>query len=346
MLSTNQKQTYDRIVDQKFGVLNAFDPSKDQSGLSIVRAVCLETLQEYAVKVMGNIGGKVNPEFQEEAVINLALPDGNPRLVKAISVQYAYDGMPAYPLFEDDSLLHQYSYMVMPLAKRGSLLQLLLSIPGSKSAPKNRAYQRVKYYLCSQAVLAVAALFKAGLCHKDLKVDNLVLLQDNELQALLGLIDFGYCINNAEPTSDKRGTPVYAPPEKFQDEMKTVDPTKFDIFMLGALLITIIFRDTPFSLVNKQGKTVRCECINDPWYNYYILRAAETHENPLMFFKKWGSAPAYEDIRALNLIVRMIDSNPINRPSLDEVLADPFIQQYCAPMTTEVKILYDSLIQE
>ncbi|TNV77966.1 hypothetical protein FGO68_gene7428 [Halteria grandinella] len=246
--------------------------------------------------------------------------------------------MPAYPLFKDGSLLHQYSYMVMPLAKRGSLLNFLISIPRSKSA----AYQRVKYYLCSQAVLAVAALFEAGLCHKDLKPDNLVLLQDNEHQALLGLIDFGYCINNAGLTSDKRGTAVYAPPEKFQVEMRTVDPTKFDIFMLGALLITILFRDTPFSLANGN----RCECINDPSYINYIQRVSETHENPLMFYKKWGSAPAYEDIRALNLILRMIDSNPIKRPSLDEVLADPFIQQYCAPMTTEVKKLYDSLIQE
>jgi len=119
--------------------------------------------------------------------------------------------------------------------------------------------------------------------------------------------------------------------------------------MLGALLITIIFRDAPFSLVTiikGEKENIACRCINDPWYNYYIRRATETNENPLMFFKKWGSAPADEDIRALNLIVRMIDSNPINRPSLDEVLADPFIKQYCAPMTTDVKEVYDSLIQE
>jgi len=105
MLSTNNVQTYDRIVDLKFGVLNAFDSDKDKVGLSIVRAVCLQTLQQFAVKVMGNLEGKINPEFHEEATINMGLPDGNPRLVKANSVQYAYDGMPAYPLFGDGTTL-------------------------------------------------------------------------------------------------------------------------------------------------------------------------------------------------------------------------------------------------
>jgi hypothetical protein len=116
-----------------------------------------------------------------------------------------------------------------------------------------------------------------------------VLLDDNEHQALLGLIDFGYCVNSGIATADKRGTDVYAPPEKFQRDVKTVDPTKFDVFMLGALLITIIFRDTPFSKVNDEGETERCECINDPHYIEYIERASITHENPLMFFiKNWG----------------------------------------------------------
>jgi len=66
--------------------------------------------------------------------------------------------------------------MLMPLAKRGSLLDFLRSL----TSEQDRAYQQVKYYLCSQVVLAVAALFEAGLCHKDLKAENVVLLEDNE----------------------------------------------------------------------------------------------------------------------------------------------------------------------
>ena len=164
-------------------------------------------------------------------------------------------------------------------------------------------------------MLAVKALHDAELRHLDLKAENLVILDDNIEGALLGLIDFGYC-SDASPQADRRGTIFYAPPERFTSE-GDVDPTKIDIFMLGALLITIIFRDTPFT--NSDGE--RCECINDPWYNYYIRLGLA---NKLEFFLKWSSAVT-EDLEALNLIVRMIDYNPANRPSLEEVLANPFI---------------------
>ena len=88
--------------------------------------------------------------------------------------------------------------------------------------------------------------------------------------------------------------------------------------MLGTLMITIIFRATPF--VNKKEK--RDTCLNDKWYKYYIIYT--TTRNPILYFSKWEIA-ANVDIRALNLIARMIDYNPINRPSLEQVLADPFI---------------------
>ena len=110
----------------------------------------------------------------------------------------------------------------------------------------------IKYYLCSHAVLAVKAFHETGQRHLDLKADNMVLFH-RRTGALLSLIDFGYC-SDASPQDDRRGTAVYAPPERFT-AWGTFDPTRFDIFMLGSLLITIIFRDTPFSY-----KGIRCQC--------------------------------------------------------------------------------------
>lgn len=152
--------------------------------------------------------------------------------------------MPSYQLFGDGLTLNHYNYMVMPYLKKGTLLDLLL---------KPYLSNDLKYHLCAQAALAVSALFEAGLCHKDLKPDNIVLLDDNQEHALLGLIDFGFCIDNATFTIDKRGTPCYAPPEAFKGKAELIDPTKFDVFMLGTLMITVLFRDTPFSFVNKDN---------------------------------------------------------------------------------------------
>ena len=74
------------------------------------------------VKVMGKHLGE---EFEEEAIANQSLPDDNPRLIKAYDTVFASFGMPSYPLFGDGSVLYQYNYLVMPYAKKGSLLDLI-----------------------------------------------------------------------------------------------------------------------------------------------------------------------------------------------------------------------------
>ncbi len=113
------------------------------------------------------------------------------------------------------------------------------------------------------------ALLRQGLCFKDLKADNVCVLSDNSSNALLGLIDYGYCVPSIEVTRDKRGTPCYAPPEAFNSSLETVDPTKFDIFMLGCLFTTIIFKDTPFVYEwreNRKNRKRADPCVNDRYY--------------------------------------------------------------------------------
>jgi serine/threonine protein kinase len=103
-----------------------------------------------------------------------------------------------------------------------------------------------------------------NLVHKDLKPDNFLIVDDNPEGALLGLIDFAYCVNADEMTDDKRGTPIYAPPEKCGNEF--IDPEKFDIFMLGCLFLTIIFRAPPFLYETEKKEWVTCFCLNDKLY--------------------------------------------------------------------------------
>jgi hypothetical protein len=111
MLSTTfNTQQYNRIVDNRYGVLGAVSALKDQEGTSIVIAVDLATGSNVVIKLMAS----TNPELAHEFAVSELLPAGEVRFVKALDFVQAYFGMPAFPLFGDNSTLLSYNYMVMP----------------------------------------------------------------------------------------------------------------------------------------------------------------------------------------------------------------------------------------
>ena len=181
------------------------------------------------------------------------------------------------------------------------------------------------YYLLASTVKAVCALFAQGLSHKDIKGDNFVFLDGQSVDGeLLGLIDYGYCINASASSSNKSGTAQYSPPEAFWEGEGTINTEKFDVFSLGVLFITLIFQDWAFY---KEGAGYKC--INDDAYREFFMNETLALDDRLKFFsKKWSKTCYSKDARILILIARMIDYNPINRPSLDKVLTEPSIQQY------------------
>lgn len=123
---------YDRILDGKYGILNAFNPQKDKKGLSVVRGIDLLTNEIVAIKIMDTSFEKTR-EFEEEVLKNMLLPDGEVRLIKMKTAVRARDVMPEYPLLGDGSTLRRYNYMVMPMMERGTLLDLILKVNKSTS---------------------------------------------------------------------------------------------------------------------------------------------------------------------------------------------------------------------
>ena len=91
-----------------------------------------------------------------------------------------------------------------------------------------------------QGILAgVGAVHAAGLIHRDLKPDNIMLQRTPEGELVPRVMDFGLAV---EPTANRRqtrsgarlGTPNYMSPEQVRDS-KTVDH-RSDIWSLGAIL--------------------------------------------------------------------------------------------------------------
>ena len=93
---------------------------------------------------------------------------------------------------------------------------------------------------------AVDYIHTRGLCHRDLKLENM-LVDD---QCNLRLIDFGMSMTladllNEEIPNPRRGTNSYMAPE-IDSEERVQDGTKSDVFALGCILFAMYFYRFPF----------------------------------------------------------------------------------------------------
>ena len=95
--------------------------------------------------------------------------------------------------------------------------------------------------LFSQIVTAVAATHYSGLCHLDIKLENVLVAKDCSLR----LCDYGFARPADKLIEVQVGTYGYMAPEVVRGER--FDGKKSDIFNLGVLLFIIAFGRPPFS---------------------------------------------------------------------------------------------------
>lgn len=80
------------------------------------------------------------------------------------------------------------------------------------------------------------------MCHLDIKLENVLISQDNSLR----LCDFGFAKQLNRPQTGTLGTQGYMAPEIASDWAE-YDGTKADVFSLGVLLYTMAFGNPPFA---------------------------------------------------------------------------------------------------
>jgi len=127
-------------------------------------------------------------------------------------------------------------FIVLELITSGELLDYVASLGG---LPENITR------LCFQEIVdAISYIHSLGICHRDLKVDNIMV----DSLCCMKLVDFGFSqiVNkySDEYLRTWRGTEIYMAPE-----MKLHLPykgTAIDIFTLGVILFTMISGHIPF----------------------------------------------------------------------------------------------------
>ena len=173
------------------------------------------------------------------------------------------------------------------------------------SHPKKEKIVRTFF---KQMVDAVAHLFSKGICHRDIKLDNILVRKNYDFV----LSDFDLSSNffdeagNPMLFSDVAGSSKYFPPEVWQiidaKEVKyEYDGKKVDIFSLGILLFCLACGKMPFGFAKKK----------DPYY-YFLYKNC-----PKMFWKKHEVQDLSEELMAL--IENLLSFHPNDRLSIERI---------------------------
>ena len=181
-------------------------------------------------------------------------------------------------------------YLVMPLATKGQLYRVLRKF--------RKFDERTAAQILRETISALQYLhsFNPPIIHRDIKPENLLL---NEGGRIL-LADFGWSnFSDGGVRKTFCGTPEYIAPEML---LKKGHDTRVDIWSVGVLMFELLSGYSPFVAKSNQ----------------------ELYQNIRRLKIQW---PKDMQPLAKNLIGKILKLNPLDRPSLQEILDHQWFQQ-------------------
>ncbi|KTF86915.1 hypothetical protein cypCar_00034662 [Cyprinus carpio] len=185
-------------------------------------------------------------------------------------------------------------YLVMELCPGGNLMNHIYE--------KKRLEEREAQKYVRQLVMAVEHLHRAGVVHRDLKIENLLLDEQDNIK----LIDFGLSncagiLGYSDPFSTQCGSPAYAAPELLS--RKKYGP-KVDVWSIGVNMYAMLAGTLPFTVEPFSLKALH-------------QRMVDKDMNPL---------PPSISSAATSLLKKLLEPDPNKRPNIHQVMADPWLQ--------------------
>jgi calcium-dependent protein kinase len=221
---------------------------ESKSQLNISREIFVKNIKDDITKyyeVIKKIGegsfGKVykvkNKDSGEERAMKQVAKDKIPDLgnfkneIKILKMLDHPNIIRLYEVFEDDKNF----YLFNELCSGGSLVNKITNA-------KEKLTEKEMAKIFKQLVSAVAYCHEKGVCHRDIKLDNILFLT-NDKNSTLKLIDFGLSIEfKQKKLSTKLGTLLYISPEIVKGNYDE----KCDLWACGVILYVLITGCQPF----------------------------------------------------------------------------------------------------
>ena len=254
--------------------------------------------KQYVAKVRkDNLHFQNNDYLNEIQMTNLASGLNNPHII-----HFVRHG--SGDLVENGVATHNVNYMILEYCSKGDLFDYI-NLGGL-------AERQAKYFF-KKILLGVQALHVAGLCHRNLKLDSILL--DHNFCPKIN--DFSFTTRfqqNNHPIllNDAIGAKLYACPQILSHQ--PYNGEKADIFILGVMLFTLVSGRFGFASATKYDKLYRRIMIQ----NFQLYWNDLAHDVDNIHF-----SDLFKD-----LYIRMVSVNENNRPNnIAQVLQDQWFDE-------------------
>ena len=219
------------------------------------------------------------------------------------------------------------NYLIFEFYPKGDLYEYI------KVNSKGLKEQNCKV-MAYKIILAIQALHKMGICHLDIKPDNILLFSDN-FEIKIG--DFGlsssiYGKYGKVLQSGNAGTYWYKAPEIIKG--KDYDGEKADIFSLGVLLFVLLNGAPPF--LTAEIMDDRNE-LKKQLYKFIVT-------NSNFYWRITGLTGL--SLQFKTLFIRMVAYDPNKRPTIEEILDDDWFKVITNLKEDKFKTYEENLIKE
>lgn len=259
----------------------------------------VQDMQTDEIKAAKIFDKNMKEDFEKEVEIYKQLTNNNINS----NIKYFESGLGSFSSKQKNI---QKRYIILEYAKYGSLFDAVF---------ENKAgfNEDICKFFFNKMLNSVEEIHKKGICHRDLKLENMLLVDDN---FDLKICDFGCSKNFFNKFNKKKllksrvGTTYFCAPEIL--EGKEYDGEKIDIFSIGSSLFVLMVGKFPFTDANINNKLYKY--IKNKKYNTY-WKHLEKQLNIKIISEKFKK-----------LFVKLVAYDPKERPSIEEIKIDEWVQ--------------------